>query len=224
MTALILFAFVVTGIVLFAIGFSILRTIFKNFSPGDGRIQEDIRVMRTEIEPYINELVPLDQEELKLFSLNQVNQTLKKSITTTGKGVFTSIYQEPLLAYSYKKYVGKNDAIIFARTAGHEIIYRIKKKDIKVVINKDFFGTIKNGKLYGDNKRKPLAQLQADSQNLLLPVLVGETEVAAINTNGNDRSPNPRAFKYINRNLSGNEEKAFLSLAVFELVQRATRG
>ncbi len=222
MTALILFAFVIVGITLLGIGFSVLRTLFKNLGPNDARIQSDIRQMRTEIEPYINELVPLNQEELKLFSLNQINQTLKKSITTIGKGIFTSIYQEPLLAYAYKKYVGKHDALIFARTAEYEIVYRIKKKDIKVVVNKVFLGTIRNGKLYGDSKRHPVAQLQEGNRELLLPVLVGDTEIAALNTDENDLSPNPRAFRYINHNLTGEEEKAFLSLTILKLVQRAT--
>ena len=68
--------------------------------------------MRTEIAPYVEDLVPLESEELELMSLNQLNQSLKKGMTTTAKGVFTSIYQEPLVAYSYKKYIVNNNALL----------------------------------------------------------------------------------------------------------------
>ncbi len=221
MIALTLLAFVVISLILLAVGFSTLRTLFKNFSPRDARVQEDINAMRKEIEPFVEQLIPLNREELRLFSLNQVNQTLKKNITTTGKGVFTSIYQEPLMAYAYKKYVGNDDALVYVRTTAHEMIYRIKKKEVKVVINKMYFGTIKDGKLFTNSKKQPVAQLSPGNNPLALPVLVGNREVGAISTEQTNKNIQERAFKYINQDIQGEEEKAFLSLAMLELVQKA---
>lgn len=221
MIALKLLMFVIVGFVLAGIGFSLLRTIFKNLSPNNNAIQEDIRKMRAEIEPYVADLVPLESEELELMSLNQLNQSLKKSITTTAKGVFTSIYQEPLVAYSYKKYIGGNNALLYARTATREIVYRITKKGIKVAINQKFYGTIKNGNLYGESNRKVLAQVNRRTTDLMLPVLVGEKEVGLLNAPGTEKTPQPRAFRYVNNEINEEEEQAFLTLAILELVEKS---
>jgi len=223
MIALKLLMFVIAGFALAGIGFSLLRTIFKNLSPNNNAIQEDIRSMRAEIEPYVSDLVPLESEELELMSLNQLHQSLKKSITTTAKGVFTSIYQEPLVAYSYKKYIGGNNALLYARTATREIVYRITKKGIKVAINQKFYGTIKDSSLYGEDNRKVLAQVNRRTTDLMLPVLVGEKEVGLLNAPGTEKTPQPRAFRYVNNEINEDEEQAFLTLAILELVEKCVK-
>ncbi|MEM0993910.1 MAG: hypothetical protein AAF847_08120 [Bacteroidota bacterium] len=219
MTALLLLLFVFAGLLFAGIGIKLLRNLFLNWNPSDSKIQEDIRQMRAEIEPFAADLVPLDSKELELFSLNQLNQTLSKSMTTTAKGVYTSIYQEPLVAYSYKKYFGEN-ALLYARTATREIVYRISKKGIKVAINQNYYGTIKQGVLYGRDTKKALAQVNARTPELMLPVIVGEKEVGLLNAPNVADTPQPRAFRYVSNELNEAEEQAFLTLAILELVQK----
>ncbi|NJL74662.1 MAG: hypothetical protein HC892_06120 [Saprospiraceae bacterium] len=218
--AVILWIFVVLGAGLAFTSFSILKKVFLNFNPAESAIQEDIRKMRLAVEPYLNKLVPIDKKELELFSLNQVQQMLKKSITTTASGIFTSIYQEPLLAYSYKKYVGKGKALLFARTAEHEFVFNIGKKNTVVAINKMYYGTIIDHKLYRDEKGKQLLGMVSESGNNMLPILVGNRQVAALLDPEVVKSPQPRAFQFVAASLDDEEEKAFLTLAILEMVQR----
>ncbi|MEM9887788.1 MAG: hypothetical protein AAF849_17975 [Bacteroidota bacterium] len=219
MTELLLLLFVFAGLALAGIGIKLLRQLILNWNPSDSKIQQDIKQMRAEIAPFANDLVPLDNKELELFSLNQLNQTLTKSMTTNAKGVYTSIYQEPLLAYSYKKYFGDH-ALLYARTAKREIVYRISKKGIKVAINQSYYGTIKNGVLYGRNEKQALAQVSARTPELMLPVVVGGKEVALLNAPNTEKSPQPRAFRYVSQEINQEEEQAFLTLAILELVQK----
>lgn len=218
MTVLLLVLFVIIGLTLAFLGFNLLRTLFANFRPSKSKIQEDIRQMRAEIEPFVAQLVPLDSEELELFSLNQLNQSLKKGITTSLKGIYTSIYQEPLVAYSYKKYLG-GYALLYARTATREIIYKISKKETKVAINQDYYGTVKNGALYGNNRRKALAQVNRNTNELALPILVEDEEIAMLNPSSMSNTPQPRAFRYVKDNISEAQEQAFMTLAILEMVQ-----
>lgn len=67
-----------------------------NFQPGKAKIRSDLKKMKGEITPWIDELVPWDREELELLSSNQVNQKVKKGVIKTAKGVFTSIYHVKL--------------------------------------------------------------------------------------------------------------------------------
>jgi len=222
MIALKLFLFLLIGLILAGVALNMLRTIFKNLSPNNNKIQADIKQMRVEITPYVADLVPLESEELELMSLNQLNQSLKKGMTTTAKGVFTSIYQEPLVAYSYKKYIGGNNALLYARTATKEIVYRFTKKGVKVAINQSYYGTINQGKLYGENNKQLLAQVNTRPTDLLLPITVGEKEVAMLNSSEQtSKSPQPRAFQFVNNSITEEEETAFLTLAVLELVQKS---
>ncbi|MEN0047321.1 MAG: hypothetical protein AAF806_09710 [Bacteroidota bacterium] len=222
MIALKLLLFLLVGLTLAGVALNMLRTIFKNLSPNDNKIQADIKDMRTEIAPYVEDLVPLESEELELMSLNQLNQSLKKGMTTTAKGVFTSIYQEPLVAYSYKKYIGNNNALLYARTATKEIVYRFTKKGVKVAINQKYYGTIKQGKLYGENNKQLLAQVNTRPMDLMLPVMVGNKEVGMLNSPKQAaKSPQPRAFQFVNNSITEEEETAFLTLAVLELVEKS---
>ncbi|MEM1325742.1 MAG: hypothetical protein AAGI23_07305 [Bacteroidota bacterium] len=220
MTALLLLLFVIVGVTLAIIGLKILRNLFTNFRPSEHKVQADIRKMREEIAPFTDQLVPLDSQELELFSLNQLNQSLKKGITTTAKGVYTSIYQEPLVAYAYKRYLGGH-ALLYARTATREIVYKIGPKNTQVAINQEFYGSIKGNTLYSDSKgRKALAQMNRNTQELALPVLVGDREIAMINATVDAATPQPRAFRYVQKNISESEEQAFLTLAILNMVER----
>jgi hypothetical protein len=219
MTALLLLLFVVIGVTLAILGIQILRSLFTNFRPNERKVQADIRKMREEIAPFVDQLVPLNNEELELFSLNQLNQSLKKGITTSAKGVYTSIYQEPLVAYSYKRYLGGH-ALLYARTATREIVYKIGTKYTQVAINQDFYGMIKDNTLYGDSKgKKALAQMNRDTQELGLPIVVGTREIAMVNAKNSSPTPQPRAFSYVRKDVTKAEEQAFLTLAVLSMVE-----
>jgi len=203
----------------------LLAKLFANFQPSRKRVQEDLEKMKRELEPFTVDLVPLDQEELELFSSSQINQLLKKRFVTTARGVFTSIYNEPLVAYSYKKYLSTGlNAILFARTARNEFLYRFKAKTIELRIDGKLVGVINNkGVLHGARTGKMLARL-SEQQNELFPVVVKNREVG----NLVKALPAPskkglslRAFEFVKEDLSEEEETLFLSMAVLEMVKRS---
>ena len=202
---------------------SILYQILTNFQPSDSKINADIRTMRAEIDKMNLNLVSWDKEELELFSLNQINQLVKKNITTTAKGVFTSIYQEPMLAYSFKKYVSPSlNAVLYARTAEHEYVYRIRKDSIKIMIDGQAIGVLdKEGALYSPQKKQLLAQLPKGSEDLMLPIIVNNKEVGHITNPKKTNAPNPRAFDLVATDMTKAEEEVFLALGVLEVIQRS---
>lgn len=210
----------------FALGIAaitILYQILTNFQPSDRKINADIEQMRREIDKMDLNLVPWDKEELELFSLNQINQLAKKSITTRATGVFTSIYQEPMLAYSFKKYVSPNlNAVLYARTAEHEYVYRIRKNGIKIMIDGQAIGVLDNeGALYSPRQKQLLAKLPRESEELLLPVIVNNKEVGHIVNPKRSEAANPRAFDLVDADMTKAEEEVFLALGVLEVIQRS---
>ena len=216
---------VLTALTVIVVGLSLwlLSRVLKNMAPNEKRIQADLAVMKSEVEPYVEELVPIGREELELFSMSQVNQLLKKGVTTTAKGVFTTIYDEPVVAYSYKKYPSrKNLAVLYARTAQHEMVYITKGEEIKVFIDGQAVGNIKeDGMLYGARSNRLLARVRKDNPDYL-PVIVKDKEVGSLTKAlpSGKNEPSKRAFEFVKPNLTKEEEAVFLSLAVLELVER----
>ncbi|MEM6967110.1 MAG: hypothetical protein AAF573_20270 [Bacteroidota bacterium] len=175
--------------------------------------------MKGEITPWINELVPWTREELELLSSNQVKQKVKRGIITTAKGVFTSIYHEPLIAYSYKKYISsKDNAVLYARTSHHEFVYRTQKGQTEIFIDNQKVGYLnEQGLLYGGKKKRLLARINQDQDTLDLPIIVRDKELGTL-VKSNAGTVNPRAFQFVSK-MGHKEEAVFLSLAVLELVK-----
>ncbi len=204
-------------------GIYLLYQLLVNFQPGKGKINNDLRKLKEEMKPYISELVPWDKEELELLSLNQINTSTKKGFTKTAKGVFTSIYHEPLVAYAYKKYMSsKENAVIYATTSEMEFEYRIREKHTQIRINGQFIGNLaNNGALYAGKSNRLLAKINKESEGLHLPILVKDKELAMLVKPENARAVNPRAFELVSP-MDKEEEALLLSLSILEMVKKKT--
>lgn len=213
---------IMTLLVVFGI-LGLLFTLLTNFRPGQKRIQGELKKMKADMDQWAGELVPIKREELELFSLSQVKQLLQKRFTTTGKGIFTTIFEEPILAYSYKKYLGSGpNALLYARSASHEYAYWFKKEGVQVVIDNQLVGTLKtNGVLYGANSKKPLVRINRDEAKLS-PVIVKEREVGSVvkALPSGTKDLSQRAFEFIREDITEEEETLLLSVAILELVER----
>ena len=190
-----------------------------NFQPGSSKIRTDLKKMKSEIMPWIDQLVPWTKEEMELLSTNQINQKIKKGIVTTAKGVFTSVYHEKLIAYSYKKYVSPSlNAVLFVRTSHHEFVYRIKKKGTELFIDNQPVGMISNdGLLYGGRRKRLLARINKQENELELPIIIGDKERGTLVRSQSSGEVNERAFQLVTP-MGNQEEAVFLSLAILELV------
>jgi len=197
-----------------------LKTL-QNYKPGRNKIQKDLAQIKAGLQPLVNDLVPWSREEMEQLSLNQVNKSNKKGVVKTVQGVFTTIYHEPVIVYSYRKYVSPTEnALIYARTSKHELIYRVKNDQVEVVINNQLVGTINaGGVLTGFKGKNLLAQITRSGQELLLPVRVGGKEVGSVVNPRHAKRVNPRAFEFIGP-MQEDEEALFLSLSVLELIRQ----
>lgn len=177
--------------------------------------------MKAELKPWIADLVPWSKEEMEQLSLNVVNKASSKRIVNTTKGVFTTIYHEPVIAFYYKKYFSKSEnALLYARTSESEFIYRMKDGQTEIVIDNQLVGTIyQNGVLYHYKSEKPIAQLKSESSEALLTVSVHEKEVGSLINPLRAKRQGARAFEFLT-DMKPEEEKLFLSMAILNMVDR----
>ncbi|MBK8193286.1 MAG: hypothetical protein IPK76_08770 [Lewinellaceae bacterium] len=165
-------------------------------------------------------LVPWDHEMLSLLSLNQ--KSVKKPgffNSSTSEGVFTTIYQEPVLAYAAQK--KGETSVLIARTSDRELTFRTRGKETEIWVGGQPFGIFVDGALIsaGRNNRL-LAKMEADAGDRQFPVLIGDSTAAAIANPGmaDSAGPNPRALTML-REISKDEENALLALAVMQMTR-----
>ncbi|MBP8238523.1 MAG: hypothetical protein KAX50_01060 [Saprospiraceae bacterium] len=208
------------------LGLLLLMRVIADYQPNERKVKADLQKMRDEIAQYGGELAPIDKQELDLFAVEQVQRTLKKRAVLTAKGVFTTIYHEPVAAYSYKRYVSsKLNALLYVRTAEREFVYRFKGKEVQIILNKQPLGTIKeNGVLYSAQDGSMLARINSETAGLL-PVVSKDRELGSISARNLPATAKPglqsRAFEFVNDNLNDQEETLFMSIALMELVKRS---
>ncbi len=200
-------------------GVGLLYKAMLYFQPGPGRIKKDVQAMMNEIKEWSENLVPITKNELELLSHNQINNSITKRMITSARGVLTSIYDEPMIAYAYRRYLGdKENSVLYARTANQELIYRTKNGGTKITFNNQALGEIKSdGVLYSAGTHKPMARIEKGGGELN-PIIIGGREVANYKANDNSVSINSRALEFI-ADMKAAEEIVLLSLVIRELIR-----
>ena len=201
----------------------VLRVVL-GFAPSSRRIKKDLERMRQETQDWFMALIPWQEEkEMELLSLNNEKKWVKQTWDKFQKGVFQSIYNEPMFTYAYKSYTrsGK-DALLLVRTKEHEYLYRIRKKRTDVIVDGKFVAVITpEAQMYSASSRRLLARISQVSSEYF-GVFVWEKEVGhLLNPDKVDRV-NPRAFLILEK-LDENEELLFLSISLIEVVLRTNK-
>ncbi|MEM9836929.1 MAG: hypothetical protein AAF828_10525 [Bacteroidota bacterium] len=207
------------------VGFLLIFNLFaKNRMPSKKRQIKEVKALKEDMDGWITNLVPLDKEELDIFSLSQDKQVVKTGMGATAKGVFTTIFQEPVVAYSYKRYLGnKVNELLYARTAEHEYVYWTRNGKTQLEIDGQAVGQINQKILYGAKSGKEIARITDQPKQNYLPVRVGNREVGALNTEAPKKKDalSQRAFEFIPPDINEKEEQLFLALVTLELVKQS---
>jgi hypothetical protein len=163
------------GIVVVAI-LAMLKFL-RGVQPSDDEVKEDLQDLKKLVAPFKGGLEQFSEE----ISSSDIDQVLEKGRSRTGSGVFLSTLGQPIVAYSYRKYIGPGmNAVIYVLTSDHEFIFRYTTKGAEVTIDGQKQGILRsNGKLY-DVRNDEVASVQrfgATSQN---KIFIGTKEVAKI--------------------------------------------
>mgnify|MGYP006268296023 CR=1 FL=1 len=206
------------------IGSVLLARSLKNFMPSDKRLYRDLEALRAGMKEWPSELVPISAEELDAFSLNQEERLVRRRFGTFARGIFTTIYHEPVLAYRYKGYTGPGQkAILYAKTHDKDYSYIKDKKGVRIAAGQRQLGVLKeDGVLYAPNGKTAIAQL-GQPANQLLPVQMNERELGSVvkENNAEESGLGRRAFQFVPDDLEEHERDVFLALATLELVHRS---
>ncbi len=204
-----------------------LKQWSANRMPGKKQRERAVKELKADMDSWSADLVPLNKEELDLFSLAQDKKVIKSGTGATAKGTFTTIFHEPVVSYSYRRYLGKKEnELLYVRTAEHEYVYWTENGKTSLEIDGQPVGNMNGGKLFGKKTGKELARIAASARENYQPISVGNREVGGLTLKplGNNDPLSQRAFQFIPDDLNDKEEQLLMSLATRELVKRGMEG
>ncbi len=193
-----------------------------NAAPTQRRVQEDIEEMKEETEEWRNGLFPwVGADELELLSLNHESKWYKQSFGKALKGVYYSIYNEPMIVFGYKSYLrGKVNTLIWATTKKHVFVYRGSKKKTDFFINGEAVGFItREGLMYGGSRNRLLGRCNSFSEEHD-SVVIWDKEVAHLLKQTQKERVNPRVFEVLEK--LGKKEKLLLIALGFLTILQGT--
>ena len=126
-------------------------------------------------------LVPLNKEELDLFSLAQDKQVIKTGAGATAKGTFTTIFHEPVVSYSPIAATSARSATSSSWPAPPSTNTSIGREDGKttLLIDGQAVGDIDNNTLVGARTGQAIARIVSTERDNYLPIEVGNREVGS---------------------------------------------
>jgi hypothetical protein len=221
MIRFIFFVLILLFIFSFAGVISILDKLFSGFRSASFKLRNDLRTLQPELKSWATDhLIQWNKHEMELFSLIQHRQVKKSFSYKIFRGVFQSIYHEPLMVYLQKMY-GPEEGVLIIRNTKHEFAYLILGKEVQAFIDQEYFGKLDHqGKLWYNDKNV-IAQIDR-GENALLMVQVNNKIAGSIINESKKETRNPRAFQYLN-DMDEIEEKVFLCLAFYELIRRSPK-
>jgi GAF domain-containing protein len=212
----------VTSIIAVGTGVFLASRMLPNLAPGEKRVQQDIQELREALEEDKGSLVRLDREGLELLAAQETSRKTRRGFKKLRIGAFSTIYDEPILVYALRQYLSNGpDSLLLANTAQHELIYWVKKKETRVVVDNAYIGllTPDDRLLGGPKNREELAAIRQNASGTE-SIWIGEREVAtlaAANYNGKPQL-RTRFFDLLHPDMSREDKILTWVLAVERLI------
>ena len=215
-----------TGLVFTAIAVSAFGFIAYQLSSfgwfmkaSGGHAQADIQTVLDKVSDQKASLVPLDLDELKLLSLQQLNKQVSRGISTDTSGTFTSIYHEPLICYSYKDFLGSDKALLAVATKDDTWLFRMAGGNTEVLLNEHHIGKITPiGALLSSRDGRELARIDIQEGRDRFAVYLRQGIVGYLTNPAVSQDFNTRAV-HILSNLDSDEMQLFLSVVLLAMVE-----
>lgn len=198
-----------------------LREILDFFMlrPQASRVQRDLDHMRHLTSAWEQELVPWNNHELELLSYRISNPNPRKWTPRTNefRGLFTSVYNEPLAIINYKKY-NPQQIIWRVRIQPHELLYIRNNQQVKVFLDSVQVATIVQDVMYAIRQQAPIGRI--DYQHGPNPsVEVRGKDIGLINLPNPDLSINQRVIQLFSRP-NEDDEIVFLALVFWFMMKK----
>lgn len=195
--------------------------ILEYFTFGKNRLEQEKEELNKEVAALSSNLIPYTKADSDLLSFACVDKSHRGD---TLKGIFVSIYDEPMVAFVVKDYKSsKLNRLIAVNTANHKLVYIKTPKSVQVFFNDQQIGFMtEDYKFYGMKKRL-VGRVNSGGKGSYSSVVYKDKELGIINDLAFD-SPFPkRVFDIINDKLTAEGEIILISMSFYFLVDKFSK-
>ncbi len=195
--------------------------ILEYFTFGKSRLEQEKIDLLEEVSALSTELIPYSKEDADLLSYTCTN---KSNRGDKLKGVFVSIYDEPMLAFVMKNYnSSKLKQMMAVNTANHKLLYIKTPKSIQCYFNDQQIGFMTDDYKFYSMKKRLAGRINHGGEGSYSRVIYKDKELGIINDLSFD-SPFPkRVFDMINNTLTAEGEIILITTAFYFLVDKLSK-
>lgn len=194
------------------------RFLFK-MTLSKSQMTKELSVLRQSLAELKAKLIPFSKEEMELLSLNQADKTVKKGFEKLTKGIFNTIYYEPLIAYAIKYFSNGNKLILITSTED-EFAYLTKDGKTHVYMNDVEAGVLTAKGEFYSIRNKLLAAIDGADHLPTHTVWIQGKNIGFIANPKFVEKTIPRAFTLL-KDMTEDERSIFLCLTLVNLVEEA---
>lgn len=193
--------------------------VLDYFSFGKARIKKEREKLIKELEPFRDRLVPIEAEDLELISFTISEKKTYRS--SSGKGLFLSIYDEPMMAFAFNTFNHKKlQKLIMIETANHHILYMDKHKYTDCYFNNQLIGKITGNNLMYSPRKRLLGRVHNSPDAAYSSIIFKDKEIAVFNPIETDSKFNKRVFDIVKGKITKDEQLVLMTLGFYYLIHQ----
>ena len=192
--------------------------IFDFMAFGAKRLKSERQNLIDELEPFRDKLIPWNKEEMSLLSFTVIEGKSYKD--QYGKGLFVSIYDEPLMSFGFKTFGHKKmNRISMVETGNHHMLFLDKHTHIDCYFNNQLVGLYRAPNLFYSPRKRLLGRINSNGNTDYKSVIYKDKELASINPVESNPKFNKRVFDLLKSNISQEEQVIMMTMSFYFLLQ-----
>lgn len=157
--------------------------------------QRDLRYLKSLIGEFKDGLIPFEESEFKLLSINPVLKKSKRTSATYSRGVLSTIYQEPLIAFSFKENYKDDKLVLLAQSDKNSYQLNFTGLQTEAFVDDKPVGIINDRNEFIDINNNKVAGIQQSIGEKYARIFLNDKDTAHINVKGTDSvSESERVF------------------------------
>ncbi len=196
--------------------------ILDYFTFGSNRVQQERDNLVEQIHGLSADLIPWSKKDAELLSFGITDKKIYKG--DSAKGVFVSIYDEPIMAFATKEFNrAKLIKMVMAATANHQFYYLHKSKSIECYLNGQQIGFLKDDYMFYSMKKRLAGRINSGGDDAYSTVVYKDAELGLINPLSFNAPFNKRVFDLVNDKLTAEGEIILMCMTFYYLIDKLTK-
>jgi len=206
-------------IVLGGIGFIIYQMLkfFMGINSGKSRVMKDqLTIEETLKSTYLDQLVPLDQEEMRLLSMSYIESNKTDSLGQFTYGYYPSVYNEAVVAYGIRTYYNSEHFLCSVLTDKNLFNFHQQEGHTKVSKNGSLYGKIDGDGVFKDGQGNQRAAIETTEGEFHL-IYDNKKELVHLRNSKIPEIGNQRMFPIV-EDLDDANQELVLMMSMYNLI------